>query len=114
MYWYTAKESRRSLIAKGDAAVQAAISSANAKKEEAMLTDLRKRWANRNWNKGWFGWSWFCSWSVKRGTTWSAEINYYATSSSSAPVAATENADPADLAQRPAKRVRKSNKKYAY
>ena len=40
--------------------------------------------------------------------------NYYATSSSSAPVAATENADPADLAQRPAKRVRNSNKKYAY
>ena len=40
--------------------------------------------------------------------------NYYATSSSSAPVAATENADPADLAQRPAKRVRNSNKKFAY
>ena len=38
----TAKESRRTLIGKGDAAVQTAISSANAKKEEAMLIDLRK------------------------------------------------------------------------
>ena len=39
---YSAQESRRSLIERGDAAVQTAISSTNAKKEEAMLIDLRK------------------------------------------------------------------------